>query len=79
MFVDRLYILVLTAVWFRSHQPLTLLTAAGDLVLFQFEAEVSLERWRSSTEHLSRRQLARAMEALGAATRYPRLRPQLTQ
>lgn len=49
---------------------MTLLATAGDLVLFQSEAEVSSERWRSSTEHLSRLQLARAMEALGAATRY---------
>lgn len=40
------------------------------MVLLQFEVEVSPERWQSSTEHLSRLQLARAMEALGAATRY---------
>lgn len=60
----------LTTVWFQPHQHLSLLRGAGDPVSLQFEAEVSLERWQSSIAHLSRLQLAKAMEALGAATRY---------
>lgn len=39
-------------------------------VSFQCEAEAFLETWQSRTVHQSRLQLARAMEALGAATRY---------
>lgn len=43
----------------------------GDsLVFLWLEPEVFLGTWRNSTERQSRLRLARAMEALGAATRY---------
>lgn len=63
----------LTTVWF---QPLLmwllllLLRGACDPIPFQCKAEAFLETWQSRTVHQSRLQLARAMEALGAATRY---------
>lgn len=63
----------LTTVWFQPHLMwllLSLLRGACDPVPFQREADAFLETWQNNTVHQSRLQLARAMAALGAATRY---------
>ncbi|KAL4692119.1 hypothetical protein H8959_015929, partial [Pygathrix nigripes] len=54
-----------------SHSNTWLLPGgSNDPFSFDLKPEVFLGRWQNSMEHPSRLQLARAMEALGAATRW---------